>query len=66
MEDYMKVRDTLAVLENSTFCHFKINAYPVTIWQPKNKMFLSTVYEGGERTISSYKMKVLPGKSTMD
>jgi len=28
----MKVRDTLAVLENSTFCHFKINAYPVTIW----------------------------------
>jgi hypothetical protein len=32
MESYMNVRDNLAVLENSTFCHFKIGAYAATKW----------------------------------
>jgi hypothetical protein len=32
MENYTKVRDTLAVLENNTFCYFKTTADLVIIW----------------------------------
>jgi hypothetical protein len=35
MENYMKARDTVAVLKNSTFCLFKINVYPVTKYNKK-------------------------------